>query len=612
MLISSDKVFSNDRYLRLTELAIMLVDDEPIMLDIVQALLEEEGYRKFIAIQDPREAFHTIVEQKPDIILLDLDMPKINGYQVLKQIRTIPAYKFLPVIILTASSDSKSKLDALELGATDFLSKPVDPSELALRVRNTLLTKVFQDQLAFYDSLTGLPNRKLFIELLTTQIEVVKREGKTLSLINISLNNFYNINETYGLSVGEEVLKSVVSRLEKVIKSSDVLRRGDSAPVLENIARVNGDEFAVMLKGVKSQDDLSYIASRVLESITGPIEFSENEVFLSPSMGISSYPADAEDVESLIKHSGTANEVARKRETNNYQFYSAKMNEHVKDLLKMQADLRRAIERDEFELYYQPKVDAVSGNVVGMESLIRWNHPNNGMVSPLKFIPLAEKMELIIPLGEWILQEACNRASEWFKDDFKNLTVSVNVSAVQFSNKGFKASVQKALLKSGLPAKNLVLEITESMLIGDLDQLSAILIDIKKLGVSFSLDDFGTGYSSLSYLQKFPIDELKVDRSFIIEIPQNEDGNTIVRAIIAMAHTLGQKVVAEGVEKVDQFEFLRTYNCDVIQGYYFSKPLNKNDFTEYLNNQKKIIARSRDPVDGALSRLGDRSEGMVF
>jgi EAL domain-containing protein (putative c-di-GMP-specific phosphodiesterase class I) len=340
-----------------------------------------------------------------------------------------------------------------------------------------------------------------------------------------------------------------------------------------------------VLYGANSVENASVVSNRLLAAIKQPLEIDGNKVHLTASIGIAVAPDDGDDADTLFKHAVSAKEFAKNQGKDRYQFYSSEMEAHSQTIMKMTSDLRTALERNQFELYYQPQVDPTSGQIVGAESLIRWFHPDDGLVSPLDFIPVAEEIGLIVPIGDWVLREACYMASEWIKAGHSGLKVSVNVSANQFKDPGFKPSVISALLSSGLEPQNLVLEITESMLMGDIDQLAILLKEIKELGVSFSLDDFGTGYSSLSYLKKFPIDELKIDRSFLLEVPANNDDNSIVRAIIAMAHSMGQKVVAEGVEEVEQLDFLKQHDCDLIQGYYFSKPLNKADFTEYLSSQ---------------------------
>lgn len=570
------------RHARLKNSTIMLVDDEPVMLEIVRALLEEVGYSNFVSIEDSTKAVDVLAEENPDILLLDLDMPDVDGFQVLQKIRLLDGYEHLPVIILTASEDPDSKLKALELGATDFLSKPVDPSELALRVRNTLSAKAYQDQLAYYDSLTGLPNRKLFLDFLDKGIKLASRDDRSLVLLDISLDRFQQVNESFGMNTGDQILQIISNRITGVVRQSDTVGRSDRYIPVENTARIAGDEFTIVVHGVDSVANASIINERILEAIRKPIPVDGNDVYLTASIGVAVYPQDGSDVSTLFKRAASAKDFAKKHGRDRYQYYSSEMEAHTRALLKMATDLRAAIEQEQFQLHYQPQIYLESGKIMGMECLIRWFHPEYGPISPEKFIPIAEDLGLIGLIGDWVLQEACHRASEWNATRVEKLKVSVNVSAQQFLDPKFKDKIVMNLHSSGLEPSCLVLEITESMLMGDVEQLAVLLHNIKRLGVSFSLDDFGTGYSSLSYLKKFPIDELKIDRSFLLEVPANNDDNSIVVAIIAMAHSLGQIVVAEGVEEIEQLEFLRQHRCDVIQGFYFSKPLNKEGFNEYL------------------------------
>ncbi len=579
-------VTGDQRQVRLKNSTIMLVDDEPVMLEIVQALLEDVGYKHFVPVQDSTTAIDVLQKENPDMLLLDLDMPAVDGFEVLERVRKIDGYEHFPVIILTASEDPDNKLKALELGATDFLSKPVDPSELALRVRNTLTAKAYQDQLAFYDSLTGLPNRKLFLDYLGKSVSQAKRENKSLVLLVIGLDRFQQVNESLGVYLGDQILQIVADRLNSIVRNSDVVGRVDASTVVEDTARIGGDEFSIVVHGVNSVTDATVITDRVLSEIKQPISLDGEDVYLTASIGISVFPEDGIEVGTLLKRAGSAKDFAKKRGRDRYQYYSNEMEAHSRALMKMATDLRTALENDQFELHYQPKVDIRRKRVMGMECLIRWQHPDFGFISPEKFIPVAEEAGLIVAIGDWVMREACHRTSEWHAMGYESLKVSVNVSANQFLEPDFKSKVVACLESSGMNPNNLVLEITESMLMGDVDQLASLLHDIKKLGVSFSLDDFGTGYSSLSYLKKFPIDELKIDRSFLMDVPGNEDDNSIAIAIIAMAHSLGQKVVAEGVEKIEQVKFLNHYKCDVIQGYFFSKPLSKDNFQTYLGSKK--------------------------
>ena len=585
-LIALDNMVIHDdmHYSQLKNAAIMMVDDEPIMLEIIQVLLADAGYKNFIPVERSSQSINMVMEFNPDVLLLDLDMPEINGYEVLSAIRSSADYQHLPVIILSALTEQGDKLKALELGATDFLTKPVDASELVLRVRNILFAKTYQDKLAYYDSLTGLPNMKLFIERLGWGIELSKRERVPLMVLEIGLEKFRQINETLGMYTSNEILKAVVERMSSLIRGCDFIGHTDETIKTGELARIGDHEFSIILSGVNSIEAAYLVSQRVINAVRRPVLVDGHEIFMTASIGISVCPIDGEDVESLMKHAGSAKDFARKKGSNNYQFLSSEMNAQSKERIKMESNLRKALDNDEFELHYQPKINAETHKLVGMECLLRWNHPEIGSVPPAAFIPAAEELGLIVPIGEWVLKEACQTTSEWIKSGYKNLKLSVNVSPKQFNEINLRKSIASAIRSSGLDPQNLVLEITESMLMGDVEHYITLLQHIVDLGVGFSLDDFGTGYSSLSYLKKFPIHELKIDRSFLINVPEINEDNSIVKAIISMAHSLGLNLIAEGVESAEQLDFLRQHNCNVIQGFYYSKPLSKADFTEFLSN----------------------------
>lgn len=585
-LFAVDNVLIHDdmQYSQLKNAAIMMVDDEPIMLEIIQALLQDAGYSNFIPVERSSQSIRMVMQTNPDLLLLDLDMPEIHGYEVLSTIRSSTDYQHLPVIILTASTSPGDKLKALELGATDFLSKPVDASELVLRIRNTLFAKTYQDQLAYYDSLTGLPNMKLFVERLGWGIELSKRERVPLMVLEIGLDKFRQVNETLGMYTGDEVLKAIAERLSSLIRSCDFIGHTDETIKTGELARIGDHEFSIILSGVNSIEAAYLVSQRILNSVRQPVLIDEHEIFMTASIGISVCPTDGEDVESLIKHASSAKDFSRKQGSNNYQFFSSEMNAQSKERIKMESNLRKALDNNEFELHYQPKINSETHKLVGMECLLRWNHPEIGSVPPAAFIPAAEELGLIVPIGEWVLQEACQATSEWVESGYENLKLSVNVSPKQFNEINLRKSIASAIRSSGLDPRNLVLEITESMLMGDVEHYITLLQHIVDLGVEFSLDDFGTGYSSLSYLKKFPIHELKIDRSFLTNVPEINEDNSIVKAIISMAHSLGLNLIAEGVESAEQLDFLRQHNCNVIQGFYYSKPLSKVDFTEFLTS----------------------------
>jgi len=570
-----------DLHLQLKNALIMMVDDEPILMEVLQAFLEEEGYQNFVTVEESSSALDVMRRRKPDIVLLDLKMPEVTGFEILEQVRADKILQRVPVIVLTSSSDPATKLKALELGATDFLAKPVDASELALRLRNTLTVKAYQDELTFYDALTGLPNRARFLERLDWSLKSAQRSGDAVSVLKVSIDRFNQINGTLGPNAGDSLLRQVANRLNNSVRLSDVVSHTGRDDIWQNLARLGGDEFSILLPGGNASEDAAYVANRILSVLRDSFDIDGHEVFVTGSAGIAVYPEDALTTDSLMKNSGAAAEFAKQQGRDNYQFYSKEINKRAKERLNVESQLRRAIENKQFVLHYQPKVNVATGKVTSMEALVRWQHPERGLLSPYHFISIAEGASLIADIGEWVIYEACRQNKIWQSEGLGFLDIAVNVSSQQFAPKYLQKTLDAAI-KSGMDLEYLVIEITESMLMGDEERTIDILNKIRKAGPKLSIDDFGTGYSSFGYLKRFPVDELKIDRSFLTEVPQEKDDCAIVRAIIAMAESLEMSVVAEGVERQDQLDFLNNLKCDVIQGFFFSKPLPADEFAKYV------------------------------
>jgi len=556
---------------------IMMVDDEPTTLDVLEMFLQGEGYEHFVTTSDSTRALELLRAEKPDVLLLDLMMPEVSGLDILRQVRSDRELRRIPVLILTSSSEAQTKLQALELGATDFLAKPVDPSELALRLRNTLAAKAYQDHLTYYDGLTGLPNRRLFVERMDRALRRVE-PGDECAILRISLDRFKPINEALGHRVGDALLEDVAERLERCIRSGDFLGilggNGGASP----LSRGGGDEFLVCLSGAGPVDHAARVARRILAALPQPFRAEGQDLFVTASIGIALFPTDGEDIESLLAHAGIALVHAKQGGGNDYHFYTRALKIESLERLSLENDLRKAVGRDELMVHYQPLVDLASGRIAGAEALLRWQHPELGLIPPGRFIPLAEESGLIESLGEWTLAEVCRQSREWQAAGLRPLPVSVNVSSRQFRTRHLPETIRAVLRDGGLPGSRIVLEVTESLLIEDPQRMVDMLREIKELGVRISVDDFGTGYSSLSYLKKLPLDELKIDRSFVSGVPGSSDDAAIVDAIIAMAHSLGLVVVAEGVETDDQRRFLAERRCDLYQGFLVSRPVPPRDW----------------------------------
>ncbi len=431
--------------------------------------------------------------------------------------------------------------------------------------------------LAQYDALTGLPNRILFRDRLAHAMARAKRNDLMLALMFFDLDRFKEINDTLGHTAGDAVLQAVA----KVMKES--LREVDT------IARLGGDEFTLILEDIAHVDRVTALADKILQIFADPIVIEGRELYVTASIGITLYPAGVDDVDALLQAADIAMYHAKEEGRNTYAFYAPEMNVHAAENLDMKGLLRRALERQEFTLNYQPKVAVKSGRITGVEALLRWNSKELGSVSPGKFIPLAEKTGLIVPIGEWVLRTACAQNEAWQEQGFPPLLMSVNLSPRQFRQKNLAETVAGALRDTGLEPRYLELEITESMIMHDAKKAIALLQQVHQLGVQLSIDDFGTGYSSLAYLKRFPVQKLKIDQSFMRNLTVDGDDAGIVTAVIAMAKSLGLEVVAEGVETAEQLAFLAKLDCEEYQGYYFSRPVPADEFARLLPSPQASV-----------------------
>ncbi|MFA5083096.1 MAG: EAL domain-containing protein, partial [Hydrogenophilaceae bacterium] len=425
--------------------------------------------------------------------------------------------------------------------------------------------KQFQDKLehlAHYDPLTDLPNRLLLSARLDHAIERTGREHTLLALLFVDLDRFKTVNDGLGHPAGDRLLQAVAQRLARHIRAEDTF------------ARLGGDEFVIVLEGVDDTGRVSVLAEKLLAALTHPFELDGQAIFIGASIGISTYPVDGTDAATLLKNADAAMYRSKEDGRNTYRFYNAEMTRSARERLTLETSLRQAIELNEFVLHYQPQVDVASGEMIGVEALVRWDHPESGMIAPIRFIPLAEETGLIVPLGEWVLFTACTQAKIWMEDmAMPPFSVAVNLSPRQFRQANLVAHIRAVIDATGIPPGLLELEITEGAVMDDADQAVATLRALKELGIKISIDDFGTGYSSLAYLKRFPIDKLKIDQSFMRDIPQDQSDMAIAATIIAMSRNLHMKVLAEGVETAAQLDFLRSHGCDAYQGYICSRPL---------------------------------------
>ena len=440
------------------------------------------------------------------------------------------------------------------------------------------------DHLAHYDTLTGLPNRELVTDRIKLALAHATRQGSRVAILLAGLDKFKQTNDALGRAVGDRLLQAVAQRL------LDIVREGDT------VARFSGDEFLIMLPDIATVQDAATAAQKILTALALPCRVEEHEIFIGASIGVSIFPDDAAHMDDLLRFADTAMSHAKRNERSTYQFFTAVMNEAAQYHSRMENALRLAAEGNELELHYQPQVDLRTGKIVGMEALLRWHNPDLGHISPAAFIPVAEDAGLIVPIGEWVLATACAQGKCWADMGFADLRVAVNISARQFRQKDFAASVRRILATSGMPSGMLELELTESVMMKDMHEVIAVLNDLRALGISVSIDDFGTGYSSLSRLKHFPIGLLKIDQSFVRDITTDADDAAIVLAIITLAHSLRLQVIAEGVETAEQLDFLLRHGCDEIQGYLFSKPVPAGKFTSLLREGRRLVI---PPATGA-------------
>jgi predicted signal transduction protein with EAL and GGDEF domain/DNA-binding response OmpR family regulator len=704
--------------------SILVVDDDFSMRMLVRESLEGAGFDVEEAV-DGRAGIAAFERLRPDLVLLDVMMPEMDGFAACATLRKSPLGEHTPILMMTGLDDEESINRAYDVGASDFIAKPINYASLAhrvrymLRARETLealrasqrrladaqriarlghweldaetdalklsnelramlglnsatsnpsfeqllesihpgdkktfvatiknaiagrapfslehrilgpdnsvrvlhqegevkvgefdgrvrLLATAQDvterkkaerkifRLAYYDDLTRLPNRTFFKEHLRRLLAQAKRHCRRLAVVSLDLDHFKRINDTLGHGAGDSLLQEVATRLQSSVRQGDFLTRKtedgeDSVSAVQRndaLARLDGDEFSLALSDIRGAEGATAVARRVIQSFGEPFQLNQEHVFITASLGITVYPDDGEDSDVLIKNAEAAMHHAKEHGRDNYQVYRGSINAEAAERLSLENGLRHALEGGEFRLVFQPKVETLTGRTLGAEALLRWKHPTLGDVSPAKFIPVAEESGLILPIGEWVLRAACTQAKSWLGTDVGPLRVAVNVSARQFMDGRLTHTITRILEEVGLPPKYLELELTEGVLMDDTEISARVLAEVKGLGLHIALDDFGTGYSSLSYLKRFPIDTLKIDRSFVRDITTDPDSADIAAAVIALTKSLRLNVVAEGVETQAELDFMRAHGCQEIQGYYFSPPLPARELEAFIRARR--------------------------
>ncbi len=580
---------------------VLVCDDDPTYLLLMEETLSSDNLHVLTAANGA-EALKLYLKHEPHIVLLDVHMPMLSGFEVCAEIRKHPRGKDTPILMVTGADDILSIENAYKHGATDFLPKPIRWPMVAHRVRYMLKgSETFNSlkqseekmrHLAYFDSLTGLPNRQSLDESLEKAIQFAAKEQQNICIMYIDLDNFKRINDTLGHEFGDKLLRKISNKILQCAKEKACIPDAMQNTTEMQVSRLGGDEFMILLNNTLSDKSVKVVAQSLVDCISELVSIDDYEVALTPSIGIAVYPRDGATSTELKKNADVAMYYAKTMGRNGYRFYAESLNKNAMKFLQIEGCLRNALNNDEFSLNYQPQVCLKKNKIIGVEALLRWDSPELGSVKPSEFISVAEDSGIINELGEWVMRTACVQGKEWMDAGLQDFKVSVNLSSTQFKRASLLNMIKRALDDSGLPASLLEVELTESAIMNDIDHNITRLNQIREMGVAIALDDFGTGYSSLSYLKKFPINTLKIDRSFIITIDSDSEDAAIVQAIIALANTLKLNVVAEGVETHGQLQTLNRFQCDIIQGYYFSKPVPAD----------QIIKLTQQPLTKALAQ----------
>ena len=578
---------------------ILIVDDKVENLDFLAQMLKEHNYRVRLATNGSI-ALKSALVAPPSLILLDISMPGMNGYEVCIKLKQQEITREIPVIFLSALGQTFNKVTAFDVGGADYITKPFDISEVIIRVENQLKLKAAQAEIielnsnleakiqertvqleveiqnkekaqakllkmALQDSLTELPNKRWFMRKLKQELEKAQVDTEhRFAIICFDCDNFKVINDSLGHNIGDRLLKQIPKRFQACLDSNSY------------VARLGSDEFIILLSQVYTTETAILITEAIQQEFLAPFYLDEREIFLSFSSGIVIGSSEDREAVKLLQNAELAMYRAKAIGQGKYQVYNQQMHQQALERMQLETDLRKALQENQFKLHYQPIACCKTGHITGVESLIRWQHPELGIISPDKFIPVAEEMGLIIPIGIWVLEEACQQIKYWQQkyDCFDSLTVNVNVSVQQFSYSKLLDEVDRILQETQLSPNCLKLEITESVIMGNRNAALAVLKQLKQRNITICLDDFGTGYSSLSYLHQFPVDNIKIDRSFVSRIEDVQEPNKIIDAIVDLAHHLDITVTAEGIENETQLEYINLVGCEYAQGYYLSRPLN--------------------------------------
>jgi diguanylate cyclase (GGDEF)-like protein len=557
---------------------VLIIDDEEQIRSLLVAVLGSLYTCRTAGSAE--EALTELARETFDLVISDIDMGGMSGIELIPKLHSISPDTV--VVMISGNQNIETAIEAMRVGAFDYITKPLDlrhveaAVERALHHRNLLREKeqykeqlehLLQertaevDRLAYYDTITQLPNRTLFEDRLAQAVAIAKSNDQTLGVLFISLDQFKKVNDTLGHGPGDSLLREFAERLKSCIAETDT------------VARFGSDEFALLRTQIDGAKDVIETIGALSQLLKFPFDLEGQELFATASVGVSLFPLDGEDGHTLLKNAGAALYKAKRSGAANYQFYTADIHDLASRRLALETSLRRAIQNEEFLIHYQPRVSVDSLEITGVEALVRWRHPQLGLISPAEFIPLAEDTGLIVPIGEWVLKHACSQNKSWQDQGFAPIQMAVNICARQFHDQDLAQTVIRILDDTNLEPQHLELELTESSIMQNAEFAASVLSSLKAMGVNISIDDFGTGYSSLASLKRLPIDALKIDKSFVMDATTDPDDASLVMAIITLAHNLRLKVIAEGVETEEQLRFLHLLRCDEIQGFLFSKPL---------------------------------------
>ena len=553
---------------------VVLADDDPSIRLMVRHVLESEDF-DIVEASDGLEAIKAVEKYHPALILLDAVMPGIDGFTTCQQIKE-KGHTDIPVMMITGLDDDASVERAYEVGAIDFITKPIKWAVLKHRVKS-VVAKVIAERkvqlLAYRDTLTNLPNRLLFVDRLEQAVIRAERSRTSMALMLIDIDDFKLVNDSFGHEAGDKLIRAVGELISKS------LRRADT------IARLGGDEFAVIIEGISSPEDAISIADNLTTILEHNVRLDDQETYTSASIGISIYPDDGKEPRALLKNADTAMFRAKENGRHCFQFYKPEMSVSAMERLDLENSLKEAFENDEFLIHYQPIVDVHKNEITGVEALLRWQHPDKGMIHPTDFLSTVEDCGLIIAMGEWVIFSICKQIRMWQDADVQNQNVSINIAPKQFVEQDLVAVFTQAIAENNIDPTTLSVEITERTLIDNLGEVETTLKKLRSMGMTILLDDFGTGYASLAYLKEFPVDVVKIDRSFIAGIPDNKEDSAVVDAIAGLTRGLGLTLHAEGVENERQLNILKDLGCQFAQGHYWSKALPGDEYEQFYMNQ---------------------------